>query len=309
VNGAVDEFLEARRRIDLQAIEDTAGILTAAAERERGRVEQQLAAVAQARRQAPRPTAPRPARASAEAAIGAAGSADDGLDGLRVGIGDAQAARADLEKRHADQVAQARARLAERRTVLTERHPEIQAMRRALDGLAAEPNALAAARRLEAELLAEYAGKGGDPARLDVVPAGAGGRAVDAAADAAAAVLSRAAGMDLPAATLDDEDDTLAYQRSLLKSLIENYQDLLGRLANVQVELQTAQAAFPYRYSVTLPTRLPKKADSPNVLVLLVGALLSGALAGAASAVFAELRAQALMSPAAVRRFLAAEAA
>jgi uncharacterized protein involved in exopolysaccharide biosynthesis len=94
----------------------------------------------------------------------------------------------------------------------------------------------------------------------------------------------------------------------LLKSLIASYQELLDRLANAQVELKTAKAAFTYRYSVTEPTRLPKKPDSPNVAVLVIGALVAGLLAGVFSALFAELRAKALMSPAGIRRLMTAEA-
>jgi uncharacterized protein involved in exopolysaccharide biosynthesis len=235
----------------------------------------------------------------------------DPLSGLRGRIADARRTRAELEAEHAREVGQLRARIAERRLLLTERHPEIQVLRGTQTKLEAEPAALADARRRESALVEEYGARGGDRALL----AGDGPLAVATANPVASPAPATPAPPRADVAPVivstspDDEDDTLAYERALLKSLMENYQDLLGRLANVRVELQTARAAFPYRYSITAPARFPKEPDSPNAILLVVGALLAGSVAGYVGAVFAELRSRSLTSPAAIRRFLAAEAA
>lgn len=315
VNGAVAEFLEARRRIDVQAIADTSMILAKAADEERAKVEAQLEVVGLVRLQLPRPRLDRPRGERTDPAVEPTPvAAPDPLEGLRSQIAEARKVRLTLEKQHADEIEQVRARLAARRAVLTERHPEIQAIRRTLDRVSAEPAALTDARAQEASLVATYTEQGGDPtatpgdgeapSRMHAAPA------VHAEGQSASPLPSRGDAAPLIVSTgPEEEDDALAYQRAMLKSLMANYQDLQSRLANVQVELQTAKAAFPYRYSVTAPARVPKKPDSPNALLIVIGALVAGCAAGIVSAVLSDLRSRSLTSPAAIRRFLAAEAA
>lgn len=302
-NGAVEEFLAARQRIDIQTIADTSEILARAAAEERVRLEAQLAVVAAARAQAARlGTSRMPSTRRARET-----QPDDGLDALRGRIADARGAREEMEQRRADEIRKVEARIAETRMFLTEQHPDVRALRQALAEARVEPPSLVDARGREAALRAEYAARGGDPARAERVATATG--SVEAAgldgiglADPDAALIAPP-----PASAAEVEDDALEYQRSLLKSVILSYQELLDRLANAQVELKTAQAAFHYRYTVTEPTRVPKKPDSPNVAMLVIGALVAGLAAGVFIALFAELRAQALMSPAGLRRLLTAE--
>jgi hypothetical protein len=109
---------------------------------------------------------------------------------------------------------------------------------------------------------------------------------------------------DLMAEAAPADDDLANYGRALLKNALDSYQDLRTRLANVQIELETAQAAFNYRYSVTVPARVPRDPDSPNVPFVVLGGLIAGLVAGMALAVFAELRARSLLSPQALGRHL-----
>ena len=95
----------------------------------------------------------------------------------------------------------------------------------------------------------------------------------------------------------DTEDDATTFARSLFKSAMETYQDISERLRNADIELATAEVAFGYRYTVTEPPRLPKKADSPNVVLIVVGALMAGLMGGVVRAFFLELQALALLSP------------
>jgi hypothetical protein len=308
VNGAVAAFLEARRKIDIEAVADTSRILTAFAERERARVEEQLALVAQAKRVAQRRPVPvaAPERARPAPAASAETDAEQALAPLRGGVAEAGTTRADLARQHAAKVAELEARLAERRATRTERHPEVLAIQQALARLAVEPEALRAARAREARLRSEYAALGGRLEDLDAghpsgaPPRGSGGGtarpAIDTDLAGAAAVAALAVGSRLEA------DDLTVYQQALLKDAVETYQDLRSRLANVQIELQTAEAAFAYRYVVTNPARVPKKADSPNVAVIVVAAVLAGLFAGVVAAIFAELRSRALLSPRALAR-------
>jgi len=208
VNSAVDAFLEARRQTDVQVIQDTYALLEAKASEKRARVDASLAAVDGARRAA----APAPRRATAlsplprEALAGSPSRVseveDDGLDALRARILDAQARRAEAEKRHNEKVYALEALLAERLAVQTDRHPDVLAMRRALDELRGEPDALRQAREEESRLLAEYAVRGGrtdasdhaksDAARNPLAPRGSISAPIRSAARARASSPRRA---------------------------------------------------------------------------------------------------------------------
>lgn len=310
VDGAIAAFLTARRRLDIQSVADTTAILTTFTEQARRQVDTELALVA---RRGPRP-----------AAIAVDPIAAPAVAAMRPDP-EVQAARARveaLEAQHAAAGAAIESRIAERGSVLTERHPEMQALRRNLRQLTDEPPALADARRQLAALM------GGAPPPLPPVasavatlvperaPVQAATRAVERRRDEALARLAagatdevgeRLAVQDLvePVARTEAAADTA---QELLKSSIESYQDLRARLSNVQIELQTAEAAFNYRYSVAATPQRPKRADGVPVALMIAGAFVAGVLAGCSLAIVAELKRQSLTSVPALHRFLTAEA-
>jgi uncharacterized protein involved in exopolysaccharide biosynthesis len=75
-----------------------------------------------------------------------------------------------------------------------------------------------------------------------------------------------------------EEDPTVTYARSQLKIATNNYEDLLDRLEGARIELETARAAFKYRYHIITPPQIPQRARRPNVPVLIVGGVMLGAL-------------------------------
>jgi hypothetical protein len=76
------------------------------------------------------------------------------------------------------------------------------------------------------------------------------------------------------------EDPRITYARSRLKIATTNYEEMLDRLEGARIELETARAAFKYRYTVTAPPQFPKRPRSPNVpLILVGGVILAGMLA------------------------------
>jgi uncharacterized protein involved in exopolysaccharide biosynthesis len=48
------------------------------------------------------------------------------------------------------------------------------------------------------------------------------------------------------------------------------------RLDAARIELDTARAAFKYRYSVVSPAQTPRNPVSPNVMLIVLGGLLGG---------------------------------
>jgi hypothetical protein len=73
------------------------------------------------------------------------------------------------------------------------------------------------------------------------------------------------------------EDPTLTYAKSRLKIATANYEEMLDRLEGARIELETARAAFKYRYTVISPPQFPRRPISPNVPLLAVGGLIMAA--------------------------------
>jgi uncharacterized protein involved in exopolysaccharide biosynthesis len=296
VNSAMSAFLESRRMHDVQEIAETYTILKSAADLEKSKVEQQLVAVNEADRAAKLVRAVRPV--SFKLTPSEMQPKNDGLEELRSQIQAARANKLDVEKRHRDKITEVEARLAERRAAATDRHPDVVGLQESLARLRQVPENVIAARAEENRLLADYAAQGGSLDRLASISS--------EAARLAQTVRPTLAAPNARPALKEEEDDATVYARSLFKGSLATYQDLLERLRNVEIELQTAEVSFGYRYTITSPARLPKKADSPNVPVIVIGALVTGALAGAIRAIFKSLQAQSLLSPSALMAHLSA---
>jgi hypothetical protein len=90
-----------------------------------------------------------------------------------------------------------------------------------------------------------------------------------------------------------DQDVDVAYARAMLRVAVDTYEDLSMRVSNAGIEASTARAAAPYRYTMTSPVRRPRKPDSPNVLLLVLGGVVVGLMAGVLMAVATEVRSRA----------------
>jgi uncharacterized protein involved in exopolysaccharide biosynthesis len=90
-----------------------------------------------------------------------------------------------------------------------------------------------------------------------------------------------------------DQDVDVAYARAMLRVAVDTYEDLSMRVSNAGIEASTARAAAPYRYTMTSPVRRPRKPDSPNVLLLVLGGVVVGMTAGVLMAVATEVRSRA----------------
>ena len=71
-----------------------------------------------------------------------------------------------------------------------------------------------------------------------------------------------------------------------------------------QIDLETAQAAFKYRYSVLTPAQLPKRAASPNVPAVLLVTFIAAVLGAIGAAVGVDLRSRRLVERWQIRRLL-----
>ena len=61
------------------------------------------------------------------------------------------------------------------------------------------------------------------------------------------------------------------------------YDTLLDRLNSARIELDTARAAFKYRYTIVRPPQLPKRPVKPKVPVVVGGGVLAATVLAVAS--------------------------
>lgn len=72
------------------------------------------------------------------------------------------------------------------------------------------------------------------------------------------------------------DDPMVEFARSNLRVAAAKYEELMMRIDSARIEQDVARAAFKYRYSVVRPASPPKKAVSPNVVVLSIAVVVAG---------------------------------
>jgi len=178
------------------------------------------------------------------------------LDGKRRAI-------RDLEAFRSRRLTELKDDLEKQKQVYADAHPTVVRLKESIAAMTADSPQLAELRREEHELAAEVTQAGGDrpPERETEV------RIAAPQLTEARRVLS--AGSDASA-------EQYAYAKARLRFAMNNYDSLVERLDAARIELDTARAAFKYRYSTIRPAELPKKVAKPKVPVV-VGAGIFGA--------------------------------
>jgi len=190
---------------------------------------------------------------------------------LRVELQARQRLRQELERQRNMRISDLQLEIAEQSAMLGERHPDQVSARDALGRLLEDDGGVDQARAREEELERSISALGGD----------------------ASGLTGTVAGSDfMEAGVSPDEDASVIYARTLLRIDADDYQDMASRLKNARVEMETARAAFPFRYSVTRPAERPRKPEGPNVPFVVVGGVLAGLVSGVLAAVFLQLRAR-----------------
>ncbi len=170
------------------------------------------------------------------------------------------------EAAYTQRVSTAQAKLADLESKFGPAHPEVAASRKAYETASIEPSAMVTLRTQEQRLVGQLAQLGA------AVPG-----STDAGAELAMQRLNFERLMRERADSL--EDPRVTYARSQLKIATTNYEDMLDRLEAARIELETAGAAFKYRYTIISPAQYPKQPAAPNVLVLIIGGLVCAGLA------------------------------
>jgi hypothetical protein len=168
--------------------------------------------------------------------------------------------------------------LAEQRMTYASLHPIIRNTEQSIAALAGDSPQLGHLRREARELAGRYTELGGG----DIAGEGL-----------SEPRLSRALPAGRPSA---DENPGAEYARTQMRFTTEKYEELLSRIDAARIELETAQAAFKYRYAVLNPPQLPKGAQSPSLPTVLLGGLLAGLALGVLAARVRDWRAGWILS-------------
>jgi capsular polysaccharide biosynthesis protein len=85
---------------------------------------------------------------------------------------------------------------------------------------------------------------------------------------------------------------------------MDKYAALRAQIQGAQIDLETAKAAFKYRYTVVTPARLPRSPSVPNIPVVTLVAFVVSILCGFLLTVLLDLKRGRLVEPWQLERLL-----
>ncbi len=268
VQAALQIFLEERHVAEVEAVGDAIGIFEA----HDAKVKKQIAATVLQVEEKERALQVRTGPRRAPAARARPADGED-LARLDATLAARRRALADLELFRQQRLAEAQAQLAQQETIYAPSHPALASARLAIEGLSKPSQQSAALRGEIKELEAEVARRGG---------------AASPEADPVAAQETEMAEARLR--LMQMADPRLELERRQLEDLLREHSTLLERMDAARLEMDTALAAFKYRYTVISPPQLPKRTTKPYALIYLLGGLLGGVAAAVALSALADLR-------------------
>lgn len=268
VQAALQIFLEERHVVEVQAVGESIAIF----ESHDAKVQQQISAVVAQVEEKERAFQ---ARSGPRRAL--AGPARGGADGeevarLEATLAARRRALADLEAFRQQRLAEAQALLAQQETIYVPSHPTLASTMLVIEGLKQRSPQIQALQAEIKELEAELARRGG----------GTGGTGAPASAMESEMAEARLRMLQIT-------DPRLELERRRLEDLLREHSNLLERMDTARLEMDTALAAFKYRYTVVAPPQLPKGPAKPYALIYLLGGLLGGIGAAIGAAAVADL--------------------
>jgi hypothetical protein len=294
VEGAQQTFLEARHVQEVTTIAESMSILEGHAAVLRNEIDEAVAEIERLREERQGggravPALHKPAAVAARASA-AGGTSDSGVNAVNPRLSEIavmveakQRVVRELETNAQRRVAELQARLDQQRAVYTDAHPVLSDARQALKA-AEEPSPQVAALKKEiAELEAESAKAQEERARV-------GAPSKDVQRPVARAALDVPSEALRPGRLADEDDPAWTFANSRLRFTIENYNALESRIRTARINLDTAQAAFKYRYTVVRPPEIPKGPISPKGKIIMIGSIVAGLLVGIGTAIALDLR-------------------
>lgn len=225
------------------------------------------------------------------------------LTTLKVAIEAKQRVIDDLEQARRHRLAEIQTHYVEQRSTYTENHPVMVDLQQTIVALSAQSPQVQALSQEVASLRADYERESAEAKNdsFGAAPAPMAGPALGALTTPP----------QLPSEILrldqelrEDRDPATVYARGHLRDAMDKYAALRAQVQVAQIDLETAQAAFKYRYSILTPAQLPKRPAKPNVPLVLMAACVAALFAAILAAVMADVRAGRLVERWQIERML-----
>jgi uncharacterized protein involved in exopolysaccharide biosynthesis len=256
VQAALQNFLEARQVHEITAIDDAISLLQ---ERLVAARAQLVKATDEAQHGAVRATSDlAPGRPALR------GPASEELQMLGVALEAKERSIRDLEEFRRRRLMELQAQLQEKRGIYSDSYPAVIALRKEVDAMNQESPQVAALQEEARRMREEYTARAGEENR-NRPPSSRNGAS----------------------ATVRSVPSVPVVEDQAVRDARVQYEQMLSRVNAARADLDTARAAFKYRYTVAWPARVPRKPVSPNpVTVFGLGTLASLLLAFAAAVRF-----------------------
>jgi len=308
VDIAQQNFLEARHAQEITALAEEIAILESHAKRQRADVDDAVAALETLRgkQDAPEGAAKgAPERAAKSTPEGAAKSTPAArrapeprpeLEQVQATLVAKRRALEDLEELRRRRLSEAQVHLAEERATYTDAHPAIIELQQTIAALQAPSPQIKSLHADIAQLATEQEKLGGESA-------------AHALSAPSASSSARLAPIPNDVLRLDDElredrDPAVVYARGRLRDTMEKYSALWDKVHAAQIDLETAQAAFKYRYSVITPAKVPRHPAKPNVMLILIASFIASLFGAIVIVVIADVRSGLLVERWQIERLL-----
>jgi uncharacterized protein involved in exopolysaccharide biosynthesis len=183
-----------------------------------------------------------------------------------------QRAISDLEEFRTRQLTELRTALEQQRVIYNQSHPVILELEQRIEALQKDSPQLLTLRRDERQLLDEIDAKTAthEEHPLDPLPSAVVHRPAPQPTTTAMETTLAQIAPEL------ERDPNVTVAQDQLRVALARYQELLMRVEAARLELDTARAAFKYRFSVIDPPLTPRQPTGPNVPFILLAGLLGG---------------------------------
>jgi hypothetical protein len=295
VDYAQESFLEARHIQEVSSTAESVGILQSHAAALRGDVDTAVEAIKNIRNGGGVASVPHEheegshsgsAPTRAESARSRPAEPDPELTKLRVTLEAKRRAVDDLEDIRRRRLSELQGRLLEQRAVYTDNHPTIIDLQQTIASLSKESPQVAGLKKEVTGLRADLDRKApqGELERGPSTTTGAFAHVPAPPPQLPADILSFERGPP------EERDPAMVYARGQLRDAMDKYAALRSQIQAAQIELETTEAAFKYRYAVVTPAQIPKRPVTPNVLLVVLAAMFVGLFVGLLTAVVADVQ-------------------
>jgi len=281
VQAAVQSFLESRYASEISAVGETIAILRSHDAQLQNEIAASISQLTE-KRKANRPRLPQaaPRIVSAPRIAAARVTEDENVTRLRGILAAKQRALTDLEGFRQRRLEELQAQLTKELLIYAPRHPEVLNTTQAIESFSRPSRQVEDLKAEVEDLQAEMARKTG--------------YAVASAPAAVPREPPRQQQLE-PPPLRENEDPQFDYDRSQVDLLLRQHAFLLDRIDAAQVEMDTAQAAFKYRYSVITPPQLPRGPIKNYRAQIVLASLLVGLVAAIAASTIADRRSKRLV--------------